>query len=670
MWAQPLRVSSPVFSCAVICCALMMAGVASAAEHGSGSSWPQWRGPTHDGVDTGAEIVDSFPAAGPPILWVRELGQGYSGIAVSDSRVFTMTQSLYEQSLVCLDAETGQTIWSTKVGWPYDGGGLYPGPRSTPTVVAGKVIYVTPQGVVGCATAATGEIVWTLNFNEKFQGRGTEFGYSSSPLVSDGLVILPVGGEAASVVALKAEDGSLAWKTGTKPASYATPLPIEWQGYPLVIVLMQNSLACYHRATGERWWELPLSNGYDEHAAAPLYREPHLLIAAPFQAGAEQFELVANQETGRCEPKRTWDNLKLSNDVASSVLVGDTLYGFDLREAQSRLHRPSRGEFRALDWLTGEVCWSAKEPGQAQLIAADGKLIGFNDRGEVLLFTATPDKYEELGRVKIFPEEVCWTSPALADNRLYLRTQSRLAAIYLGRAPLAATKPVLIASEVAGQERFDPGVLLGAERDYPATPPSPEELRRWFWLGCAIMVIAVAIGSALDFALRRLLPAKPATPADDSPFANHGSDSRALVISWTLIFLSGCLGSWLIHHWTTLYFFSWPVALWAVYQAALTFSVLGMRAKLWSRQRLTSYACGTLLLVFAAAYFHLCRWLGLALEWCFLTGFVLSFPAAAPLTWLQLRATQFVWLSRSAAYLLSFSAYYWTSVLFMEWWLR
>ena len=148
--------------------------------------------------------------SGPPVLWVRELGQGYSGFAVADGRAYTQAQSLYQQSLFCLDAKTGETLWSYNYAWPYDGGGLYPGPRSTPTVQGGRVYFCSPQGIVLCVSADEGKLLWSVNFNEQFGGRGTEFGYSASPLVIDGLVILPVGGEQAGIIALKAVDGSLA----------------------------------------------------------------------------------------------------------------------------------------------------------------------------------------------------------------------------------------------------------------------------------------------------------------------------------------------------------------------------------------------------------------------------------------------------------------------------
>lgn len=626
--------------------------------------WPQWRGATHDGSAVGEALVDSFPARGPPVLWIRNIGQGYSGLAVRDGRVYTMLQTLYEQQLVCLSAETGSTLWATRVGWAYDGGGLYPGPRSTPTVTGEFVYYATPQGVAGCARASDGAIVWKVDFYKTYEGRGTEFGYSCSPLVVDDLVILPVGGKSAGVVAFHAADGSLQWKAGTKPASYSTPLPIEWRGEPLVIALMQNSLCCIHRRTGEPWWEESLSHGYDEHAAAPLYHEPHLLIAGPFKAGATQYELVADEATGRCKPQRGWESTNLSNDVASSVLVGDTIYGFDLKEAQSRLQRPSRGTFRALDWRTGEVRWSSSAPAHAQLIAADDKLIGFNDRGEVVLFRATPAEYQELGKAAIFPGEVCWTSPALANGRLYVRTHSRLACLYLGQEPLAALKQAKATDDVASRAGFDPAVLLGAERDYPATKPDASEFRRWYWFG----MFSIFAATMIAMAMHTLLRTSTATRPESEP-------RSPLVLFWSLVALAGLVGSPLYHRYGVGYLFTWPVTLWAGYQAAIASSWIGSRAPFWSRPRAISYLVGGLFLALCGLYFHLCRWLGLAIEWCFLTGFVLSFPLAFAGEFLVHRGEQgserkWRWLRRGVVSLVGFSGYYWASVWFMDWWLR
>jgi hypothetical protein len=140
----------------------------------SESAWPQLRGPTFDSYTQEIEFADAWPDAGPPVLWTRELGQGYSGFIAVGQRVFTQTQTLYRQSLVCLDAETGETIWTHHYGWPYDGGGLYPGPRATPTWFQGRVYYAAPEGTIGCVDAASGTPVWSWNPKKTYRGRGTD----------------------------------------------------------------------------------------------------------------------------------------------------------------------------------------------------------------------------------------------------------------------------------------------------------------------------------------------------------------------------------------------------------------------------------------------------------------------------------------------------------------
>jgi outer membrane protein assembly factor BamB len=650
----------------------LLAGEAAAAD------WPQWRGPTHDGHAAGEQLVDALPAAGPPILWIRELGQGYSGFAVVDGRAYTQTQSLYEQSVVCLDGETGKTIWTYSYGWPYDGGGLYPGPRSTPAVHEGNVYFAAPSGLVGCLTAADGSLVWSVNVTEKFHGRGTDFGYSASPLVIDGLIILPVGGPGASVVALSLKDGSTVWKSGSQPASYSTLLPIEWRDEPLVIALLQNSLACFHRRSGELWWELPMSQGYDEHAAAPIYREPLLFVAGPFKSGAQVFRLDSDARQGearegdaregeapaeplarRCKPVPVWLCDQLSNDVASSVLEGDTIFGFDLKDMQSRLHRPSRGEFRAVDFLTGEVRWSSDEPGHAQIIAADGKLVLFNDRGEVILAQASPMAYKELGRVTLFPDEICWTAPALSDGRFYLRTQTRAACIYLGREQLVTTQPTVSAADLPARTRFDPGSLLGGEREYPATLPQLAEFALWYsWcLGILVALLAAAV-VATRFAGREI--------------TNHdlaSNDSIQWWIGlpmWIAVFVAGSVGSAVLHRVQSEYVFTWPLALWAAFQIFVNFSWSTRGSRLWSWSRARCYGVGIAFILLCGLYFHLCRWLGLAIEWSFLAGFVGALPVAVLAA--RIGQTQRgISFGHAATLAASFSAYYWTCVGFAFW---
>jgi glucose dehydrogenase len=226
----------------------------------SGPGWPHLRGPTYDAhapdfSPAHTHLADSWPPSGPPVLWNREIGAGYSGLITHAGRAYTQTQSLTKQKLLALDADTGRTLWEHDYAWPYQPGGMFPGPRATPTFANGRIYFAAPDGLVACLDATDGRPVWSLNVLKQFDGRGADFGYACSPVVEAGLVILPVGGPSASVVALDADTGATRWTSGSAPASYASALPITFQGRRQLVTFLQNALAGFDLTTGRPLWE-------------------------------------------------------------------------------------------------------------------------------------------------------------------------------------------------------------------------------------------------------------------------------------------------------------------------------------------------------------------------------------------------------------------------------
>src|SRR5438094_535903 len=135
------------------------------------ADWPHLRG-EDNGVSAETGLADSWPAEGPPRLWSRSLGQGYSGFIVAEGRAYTQRQTGRGQYLLCLDPDGGKTILESRYDWPWQPGGNYPGPYASPTWYRGKVYYASPSGLVGCLDARTGAALWSLNVREQFQGKG------------------------------------------------------------------------------------------------------------------------------------------------------------------------------------------------------------------------------------------------------------------------------------------------------------------------------------------------------------------------------------------------------------------------------------------------------------------------------------------------------------------
>jgi len=627
-----------------------------------GPGWPHLRGPKYNSTSDETDLPDTWPDEGPLVLWVKELGQGYSGFSAVGGRIWTQRQTAYAQTVVCLDGDTGRLIWEHKYGWPYQAAGMYPGPRATPTWHDGKVYFAGPQGQVGCLRANDGHLLWSVNVNETYGGRGTDFGYSCSPTVIDGKVILPVGGEGASVVALNSNDGSKVWAAGDQPASYTSAIPVTFQGRKLIVGYLQNAWALHDSESGQLLCSHRLSTGYDEHATLPLYREPHLLFTGPFRWGAAMYELSVQtpedaDNTSGLAAQRIWHSDRMSNDVASSILVDGYVYGFDLRDIQSKARRPSRGEFRCLDFETGEVQWSSDRPGHASVILADGKLILFNDRGEVLLARPSPEAYEELARTEVFGGEVCWTAPALENGRLYLRSPTRAACLYVGKTErleqtqLAGARP---ASEIPRARTFDFAWLVSGERDCPADAPDMSELLRWYFASLLCALGGAALIALLVWAVAARM-------------WRNRSPLVVRVVFWGTLLLLAVAATPVGNRLGTSFIFTWPAALFAFHQFALWGILWGHRHRHHPRSQWVAMASVSLLIISCVIYFDICRSLDLAVMWVYLVGFLPSWPVTLVAAYLM--AARVKPLRDMLWAVPAFSAYYWVSAAFGLWWL-
>jgi hypothetical protein len=632
----------------------------------SAGDWPFLRGPNFDGSAPSETLPDSWPAAGPPVLWERPLGQGYSSFAARKDRIWTLDQSSFQQNLVCLDAGSGRTLWEYPCGAPYEQLGIYPGPRSTPTLSENRLYFVSPDAVVHCVDATTGRGDWTVDLQKQFHGKGTEFGYSASVLVLNGMAIVPVGGEDAGVVALDAATGQVRWKNGSQHASYATPTPIQLNGQTLVVTPMQNHLVIHEPATGRLLWQESLSEGYDEHSISPLYREPILVMTAPFRAGATAKTLTLDAPsddpaTWTLKADHRWHSKEFSSDVLGSVVANDAIFGFDLRDPQAKAHRPSRGLFRCLDVDAGKTLWSSEEPGHANVLLADGKLLLFNDRGELRLARASREKYEELGRLAVFADEVCWTFPALSDGRVFVRTQSRAAAIQVSppsTTPGDTVSPASFANISVRPvwSRFRLGQILGGEREHPFMRAALDELRRWYLASVALVWLTASL---LSGAIKRGRCRRSPLPSGAIATTNElgpvldvipANTPRGLLVTPFLWIAFGIIATPLANLRTDDFVFTWPAALFG----GLLLVVAGADVpNRWLRR-----TCDAAFLALCLGYFLTLRSQSLPHEWVFLIGLL----PAAPFAWWWKRNQPTAGPIKEAFLTLAgFSTLFWTS---------
>jgi outer membrane protein assembly factor BamB len=393
---------------------------------GQAADWPQFLGPTRDGIYSGPTLAEIWPKEGPPVVWQRKVGQGFSGPTVSEGKLILFQRVDDSEVVECLDAKSGKVFWKAEYPTAYqDDFGFDPGPRATPTMVEGRVYTFGAEGTLNCWNLDDGRKVWTIDTKKQFGARKGFFGLACSPLVESNAVIVNLGGrDGAGVVAFAKASGQVLWKVTDDEASYASPIAATIGGRRYVFVVTRVALMALSPADGRvvfRYeWRPPMHASVS--AATPLVIDDLIFLSASYGAGAR---LLRFKEGG---PEKIWsaDDV-LSNHYATSVHHGGFLYGWDGRQEQGC-------DLRCVELKTGKVRWTESGLGAGTVTLAGNQLLVLTEKGELLRAPATPAGFKPTGRAQILPF-VARAHPALADGLFYARSKDKVVCVDLRKNP-------------------------------------------------------------------------------------------------------------------------------------------------------------------------------------------------------------------------------------------
>ena len=399
-------------------CAVMGLFVASAP----GADWPRFLGPNRDGVYLGDDLAEEWPASGPPTVWERPVGQGFSNPVVANGRLILFHREGGKEVVEALDAETGKPLWSFDYPTTYrDDFGFDEGPRASPVVVGGQVYTFGAQGVLHCLQVVSGRKVWSLDTHKEFGVRKGYFGAAGTPLVEGTRLFLNAGGAGgAGVAAIDKDTGRVLWTASDDPASHASAVAAMFGGKPHVLFFTRTGLLGTDPKTGEiffqhRW---RARSNASANAATPLVIGDRIFLSASYGTGA----ILLNVKGGELEKVWSSDD-SLTNHYSTSVHHDGYLYGFHGRQE----YGPS---LRSIELNTGKVQWSEESFGAGSITRAGGRLLILRENGELVLAKASPAGFQAVSRAQILPGTVR-AYPAIANGLLYARNSDTLICVRL-----------------------------------------------------------------------------------------------------------------------------------------------------------------------------------------------------------------------------------------------
>jgi outer membrane protein assembly factor BamB len=419
------------------CLAAVALGVSVSTS--SALSWPEYRGPNGDGVSP-EKILSSWPAAGPKRLWSVPSPAGFSSLSIEGGKAFTVVARDSEGALsevcVALDANTGKELWATPFGIAkYPGGGDSgeennkggDGPRSTPSVDGSRVYVYSADMALCCLEAGTGKLLWKKDIIREFGGKNISWKNAVSPVIDGELVYIAGGGAGQSMLAFNKGTGAVVWKTGNEAMTHASPVVTTLHGVRQVIYIMQSGLVALDAAKGELLWKQSFPYRTST-ACLPVIGDGIVFCTAGYDIGSAAYQVA--KEGGTFTTKELW-RVKGNRPVASlwspPVYKDGALYGvFSFKQFGKS------GQLKCVDLKSGEVKWEQPGFGAGNVILVNGALVALSDDGHVALVQPSTEAYKEQARFKAVTGK-CWSTPAVADGRLYVRSTKEAACFELAQ---------------------------------------------------------------------------------------------------------------------------------------------------------------------------------------------------------------------------------------------
>lgn len=421
--------------------------------------WRQFRGPYGDGVSQAVQVPEQW-AADKNVLWkVKIPGVGWSQPIVTRGKVIVTTavaddqprpkvgeggpgfsffsgeglsrltsggkppDSEYLWQIHCYDLATGNEDWARVVlqGKPPIATHRSNSYASETPVSDGERIYmfIAMRGVY-CFNLA-GEPVWKLDLDVAPMLYG--WGTGSSPVIDkERLYVICDNEKESFLLALDKKTGDERWRVKRDELSnWSTPYIWNNKHRTELVTSGGKKMRSYDPESGKLLWELP---GGGRCSTTPVGNQDLLVVGSVSRSTGSRGDLVAVRAGADGELKGenaaeyiAWTQKRSAPEIASPILADGKLFTM----------QQQGGIVRCFDATTGKILYRERVPGAAGFtaspVAIAGRLYCLDERGQTAILE-TGKTLEVVATNKL--PGMFWSSPAIVDGRLLLRSDEQL----------------------------------------------------------------------------------------------------------------------------------------------------------------------------------------------------------------------------------------------------
>ena len=406
-------------------------------------NWPEFRGPTGDGVALNAELPESIDQNS--VKWETAIhGKGWSSPVVWDDQIWltTATDDGKEMSVICVDRTSGKVLHDAVLirnPEPAFCHATNSYASCTPAIEQGCVYLHFGSYLTACLNTETFEMIWERKDFQCDHHRGP----ASSPILhGDNLFVAYDGVDAQYVVAMNKETGETVWRTkreidyGTDNVdwmkAYATGEVFSVDGQHQLVIPSASATVAYEPKTGKQLWTV--YHGGMNASARPILANGLIYVAN----GMGEMVAVKTGGTGNVTDSHlAWSDKKAVTKKASPVVVDGMLYMNTDDGILSARHADS-----------GKLVWRHRAGGSyaaspIYAVSANdpvGLIYFFSIEGDVI--TVRPPQSGSETEPQIVAQtklgDGFMASPAVVGNDLIVRSKSKL--YCLAKSVLSETK--------------------------------------------------------------------------------------------------------------------------------------------------------------------------------------------------------------------------------------